>query len=103
MKLRPIGEWISGFMLVYLLSPIAPPARWLLLSWNWLPYSPDLQTFNLPVLVALGVVSLGVPPCLYFVSRRKAHHFAWGLLIAYLMINIPSYALAVLIPFAANF
>lgn len=100
--MKPIIEWVAGFLAAYLLSPVAPPARWVLLSLLSLPYSPDLQHFNVPVMITLGLMSLAVPLALYIWSRRRARSFAWGLLIAFLTINVPSYALAVLVPFVLN-
>jgi hypothetical protein len=103
MRIKSILEWVAGFLVAYLLSPMAPPARWLLVSLLWLPYSPDLRHFNLPVMITLGLMSLAVPLGLYIWLRRRVRLFGWGLLIAFLTINVPSYALAVLVPFVVNF
>ena len=102
MRVSRIIEWLIGFALGYLLSPFSPLILFALRT-GILPYSPDLRSFNIPVLVLMGFVTIALPLGIYFCARRRWPAFAWGLLIPALAISVPSYFMTLLTPFLVNY
>ena len=100
---KRVPLWLGGALVGYLLSPISPLIRWLLQSTQSIPYSPDLQSINLPVVILLAFITLVVPFTVYAWMRKRWSSFSWGLLIVILTISVPAFVLALLVPFYVNY